>query len=100
MPDQRILVDPEASRAWVEVAQGARLSSHIFVSVPAPVVGSNFARTRELYPFEAVDERARAYIGAALEHLIMWADYAAPLKFHPERRPISSNDPPYTLARA
>lgn len=100
MPEERVLVDPEASRAWIEVAQGARLSWHTFVNVPAPVDGSNFARARELYPFEGIDERARAYVGAALEHLMMWADYAAPFKFHPEHESNFQQRPPYTLARA
>lgn len=100
MSEQRVLVDPEASRAWVEVAQGARLSWYTFVNVPVPADGSNFDRTRELYPFEAVDERARAYVGAALEHLMMWAEYAAPFKFHAEHESNFQQRPPYTLARA
>jgi hypothetical protein len=100
MPEERILVDPETSREWVEVAQGARVSRHIFVNVTVPAKDSNFARARELYPFEAVDERGRAYIGAALEHLIMWADYVAPFKFHPEQETNFQQRPPYTLARA
>lgn len=100
MPAERIQVDPESSRAWTEVAQGARLSWHTFVNVPAPSEGSNFARASDIYPFEPVDERARAYVGAALEHLMMWADYAAPLKFHPEHESTFQQRPPYTLARA
>lgn len=82
------------------MAQGARLSWHIFVNVPPAAEGSNFFRARELYPFEAVDERARAYVGAALEHLMLWAEYAAPLKFHPEHECNFQQRPPYTLARA
>ncbi len=100
MPEERVQVDPEGLRAWVEVAQGTRLSWHTFVNVPAPAEGSNFARTQELYPFEAVDERARSYVRAALEHLMMWAEYAAPFKFHPEQESNFQQRPPYTLARA
>jgi hypothetical protein len=96
----RVPIDATTSQAWTEVAQGTRLSWHMFVNVPAPTEGSNFARTREVYPFELVDERVRAYVGAALEHLSMWADYAAPLKFHAEHESNFQQRPPYTLARA
>lgn len=100
MPEERVPVDPEASRVWTEVAQGVRRSWHTFVNVPPPAERSNFARARELYPFEAVDDRARAYVGAALEHLMMWAEYVAPFKFHPEHESNFQQRPPYTLARA
>lgn len=98
--EQRVPVDPDASRAWTEVAQGTRLSWHTFVNVPAPADGSNFARARALYPFEPIDERARAYIGAGLEHLLLWADHVAPLRFHPEQEINFQQRPPFTLARA
>ncbi len=76
------------------------MSWHTFVNVPTPVDGSNFARARQLYPFEPVHDRARAYIGAALEHLLLWADHVAPFKFHPEQESNFQQRPPYTLARA
>ncbi|QMW65278.1 hypothetical protein H4N58_13825 [Mumia sp. ZJ1417] len=100
MTEERVPVDPESSRAWVEVAQGTRISWHIFRNVPLPCEGSNFAAMRDLYPYEPVDERARSYVGAALEHLVMWADHAAPFKFHPEHEANFHQRPPYTLARA
>lgn len=96
----RVPVSPEASRVWTEVAQGSRLCWHMFTNCPSPAAGSNFARARELYPFEPLDERARAYVGAALEHLMMWAEYAAPFKFHTEHESNFQQRPPYTLARA
>jgi hypothetical protein len=34
---------------------------------------------------EKVSDRARHYVTAALRHMLMWADYAAPFKFHPEQ---------------
>lgn len=98
--EQRVPVDPDASRAWTEVAQGSRLLWHTFANVPAPAAGSNFARARELYPFEPVDERARTYVGAALEHMLLWADHTAPFKFHPEQETNLQQRPPFTLARA
>jgi hypothetical protein len=100
MAIERIPVDASASLAWTEVAQGARHSWHMLVNVPSPAAGSDFDRARELYPFEPVDERSRSYIGAALEHLMMWADVVAPFKFHPEQEIEFQPRPPYTLARA
>lgn len=76
------------------------MSWHMFSNIPSPAEGSNFARTRELYPFEPLDERAQAYVSAALEHLLMWAEYTAPFKFHPEQESNFYQRPPYTLARA
>lgn len=100
MAQGRVPVGPEASRVWTEVAQGSRLCWHMFANCPSPADGSKFARARELYPFEPLDERARAYVGAALEHLMMWAEYAAPFKFHAEHESNFQQRPPYTLARA
>ena len=53
-----------------------------------------------MYPFEKVSDRARAYLVAAIEHLIFWADLQAPLKFHPEQFNEVTLRPSYTLARA
>lgn len=53
-----------------------------------------------LYPFEKVSDRAQHYVSAALEHLTMWADYAAPLKFHPETVTVFTMRPAFALARA
>lgn len=54
----------------------------------------------DLYPFEKVSDRVRAYLTAAVEHLIFWADVQAPLKFHPEQSVEVTLRPSYTLARA
>lgn len=65
-----------------------------------PSPGSNFARINDLYPYEKVSDRARHYLSAALEHLHMWADFVAPLKFHPEQTTTHSLRPALALARA
>ncbi|PXY33457.1 hypothetical protein BAY59_10230 [Prauserella coralliicola] len=93
-------VPDEHSQAFTEVAQGARITWHMFHACGDPVVGSNFSRANELYPFEKVSDRARHYVTAAFEHLLMWADYVAPLKFHPEQTINFTLRPTYTLARA
>jgi hypothetical protein len=54
----------------------------------------------ELYPFEKVADRARAYLTAGVEHLIFWADVQVPLKFHAEQAVEVTLRPSYTLARA
>ncbi|OAP20707.1 hypothetical protein A4R44_08561 [Amycolatopsis sp. M39] len=65
-----------------------------------PMDGSIFANVNELYPHEKVSDRVRHYVEAAFEHLLMWADNAAPLKFHPEQTVNFTLRPTYTLARA
>lgn len=65
-----------------------------------PRTGSPFAQVSELYPFERVSEWARAYLTAAIEHLIFFADMQAPLKFHPDQSVEVTLRPSYTLARA
>lgn len=65
-----------------------------------PTPASNFAEVNDLYPFEKVSDRARHYVTAALEHLVMWADFAAPLKFHPDQTTTFTMRPTYALARA
>lgn len=96
----RVPVPPDASAAFTEVAQGARLIGHMFRSWGDPAPGSNFAQVNDLYPFEKVSDRANHYVSAALEHLTMWADYAAPLKFHPDAVTVFTMRPAYALARA
>lgn len=97
---ERIPVDEEVSRAWVEVAQGARLSSHMLSNIGDPADDSNFSVITAMYPWEKASDWCRSYLSAALEHLKLWADYAAPLKFHPQHEVTHSFRPAYTLARA
>jgi hypothetical protein len=42
----------------------------------------------------------RAYLMAAIEHMLTWADLTAPLKFHDEQVTNVRLRPAYTLARA
>lgn len=93
-------VDPDVSLAWTEIAQGSRHCQHMLENVPSPAEDSDFDRARRFYPFEPVHDRARAYLDAALEHLVLWADVVAPFKFHPDHEVTSQQRPPYTLARA
>lgn len=98
--NMRIPVPEEHSQRFTELAQGARLHWKVLSMVGDPAPGSNFRQVNRLYPYEKVSDRARAYLDAAFEHLLMWADFVAPFKFHPEQVTNFSLRPSYTLARA
>lgn len=95
-----VRVPVEETERWTEIAVGARLNWRMFSQVGDPTTGSSFDQVSELFPFEKVSDRCRAYLGAAFEHLIAWADLIAPLKFHPEQVTNVTLRPAYTLARA
>jgi hypothetical protein len=96
----KIPIEDKDVRGWVEVAHGSRILQYCLRNAGDPASGSSFAHVGELYPFERVSDRARAYLAAAVEHLIFWADLQAPLKFHPEQSNEVTLRPSYTLARA
>ncbi|RAO62148.1 hypothetical protein LUPAC06_00510 [Micromonospora saelicesensis] len=98
--DSPVPVPTEISQAFTEIAQGSRLTSHMVEGCGDPVGGSSFYQVNTLYPFEKVSDRARHYVTAALQHMLMWADHAAPFKFHPEQVVYFTLRPSYTLARA
>jgi hypothetical protein len=97
---ERIPVGEAVSREWTEIAQGARLSNHVLQAMPDPTLTSNFAQINAVCPFEKASDWHRSYLGAALEHLIVWADIVAPLKFHPEHEVTFTFRPAHTLGRA
>jgi hypothetical protein len=96
----RIPVGEDASRSWTEVAHGSRMSNHMLQAMPDPAPISKFAMINAEYPFEKASDWHRSYLSAALEHLVVWADIAAPLKFHPEQEVLFSFRPAHTLGRA
>lgn len=93
-------VDEENSQSWTEVAHSARVNHRAMSLTRDPLPGSNFAAVDELYPFEKVSDRVRAYLMAGIEHMLTWADLTAPLKFHEEQVTNVMLRPAYTLARA
>lgn len=98
--DQPLPVDEANSQAWAAVAYGTRTISHVLQSIGSPSPASNLQQVDDLYPFEKASDWHRSYLFAALEHLAVWADSVAPLKFHPEHRVLHTFRPAYTLARA
>jgi hypothetical protein len=96
----RWLVDEDNQQAWIAVAHRSRVNERVLRRIGDPASGSNFARVAELFPFERVSDRARAYLRAGLDHLMMWADYAVPLRFHPDQALNFTLRPTYTLSRS
>lgn len=98
--EYRVPVDEATRLAWVGLAHGARLADRILRGIGDPKPGSPFTQINALYPAEKASDWHRAFAGAAIEHLIVWADIVAPLKFHPERVVGHALRPAYTLSRA
>lgn len=93
-------VDETNSQAWTAVAHSARVDHQVLCLIRDPEPGSNLAEVAKLYPYEKVSDRVRAYLMAGIEHMLMWADFSAPLKFHEEQVTNVMLRPAYTLARA
>jgi hypothetical protein len=93
-------VDEADAQAWTVVSHTARVGHKALCLVGDPEPGSNFADVARLYPYEKVSDRVRAYLMAGVEHMLMWADLHAPLKFHEEQVANVMLRPAYTLARA
>lgn len=93
-------VDDENSLAWTVVAHTARVDNQVMSLIGDPQPGSNLAHVDDLYPFEKVSDRVRAYLLAGIEHMLAWADLAAPLKLHDDQVMNVTLRPAYTLARA
>lgn len=95
----RLEIDREQSRSWVEVAHSARLMRDLLTETPPAVDGSPFDIIDEGLP-QSCEKWCRSYLSSALEHLGMWADYVAPLTFHPDAIAHHDARPAQTLARA
>lgn len=62
------------------------MANRILHNVEDPSPDSNFAQINAIYPNEKASDWHRSYLTAALEHLLVWADIVAPLRFHPDLR--------------
>lgn len=91
----REIVEP-----WVAVGHSSRLLGDILSRVGEPLEGSNFDRINALYPFERSSDWCREFLSAGIEHMQMWADHVAPLRFDPEAEVIHTFRPVQTLSRA
>lgn len=102
-------VEPDTGRAaltrdetepWVQVALSARVMQVTLRQIPVPAPGSLLDVARSFFPDEPAADWCRSFLAAALEHLVMWADYATPLKYHPDAAVEFALRPAQTLARA
>ena len=102
-------VDPSSGRTaleraetepWVQVALSARVMQGTLRQIPTPTPGSLLDVARAFFPEEAAADWCRSFLASALEHLVMWADYATPLKYHPDAAVEFALRPVQTLARA
>lgn len=71
----------------------------LLTETPPAVDGSPFSIIDAKLP-QPSEMWCRSYLSSALEHLGMWADYVAPLKFHPDAVVHHDARPAQTLARA
>lgn len=100
MDDNRIPIDEEDVRELAFYAHDTRHARRMYEQIGAPTPGSHLESMESFYPFESVEVRTRYYIQAALEHLSLWADYSAPLKFDPEQSVQVELRPVLTLSRS
>ncbi|MCP3426041.1 hypothetical protein NBM05_08500 [Rothia sp. AR01] len=100
MYEDTVRLSQEHSENFAYIAHGARVTWKAMSLCGDPAELSNFSQIDSIYPFEKVSSSAKHYISAALEHLLMWADYAAPQKFHPEQETVLTSRPVHALARA
>ena len=74
----------EELEPWIIVAQGTRLDRFAIHRIGAPTLGW-FLRSRlDGDPVHEMTTFSRGYLDAAVDRLILWADHAVPLKFHPD----------------
>ena len=96
----RIPVDPDVSRTWTAIAHSSRYMNRLLSLVSHPAERSNFSQVNRLYASEHASDWHRSYLDAALQHMLLWADIVAPLRFHPEQEVVQTLRPAYTLGRA
>lgn len=84
---------------WIEVAQSARLNAEVLLHLMPPKEGS-FLRPSADDPLRNMAWFCHGLLVSAADHLVLWADYAVPLKYHPETVMTHALRPVFTLARA
>jgi hypothetical protein len=98
--EEKVPLERVHALPWVEVAHSSRLMLDVLLRVEGPRAGSNFEQVDALYPFEPASNWCRGFLLAALEHMEMWANHVAPLKFGPEAEVVYRFRPVQTLSRA
>lgn len=96
----RIAIDRSTIEPWVAVAHSSRLLLDILAQIGEPKIGSNFDVVNAHYPPERSSDWCREFLTAGIEHMTMWADHVAPLRFHEEAQATHTFRPVQTLSRA
>lgn len=65
----------------MQVALSARVMRGMLRQISTPVAGLLLDVARAFFPGEAATDWCRSFLVSALEHLVMWADYATPLEY-------------------
>ena len=100
MSQPKIPVDRETIEPWVAVAHSTRLVADILQQVKEPLRGSNFDQINAHYPPERSSDWCREFLRSGIEHLVLWADHVAPLRFHKDAEVTHTFRPVQTLSRA
>ncbi|WP_350005117.1 hypothetical protein [Pseudarthrobacter sp. WHRI 8279] len=100
MAMKKVPLAREIMEPWVAVAQSSRLVNDVLSQIGEPLPGSNFEWVNAHYPFERSSDWCREFLAAAIEHMQLWADHVAPLRFHEEAEVIHTFRPVQTLSRA
>jgi len=96
----RIAVPMDESAKWVATAHKARLSQYMLEGMLDPKPSSQLAADDLLYRWEKCSAWSRAYLLAACDHLLLWANVVAPQDF-PDGLIVENHPRPYyALARA
>ena len=99
-PEERQYLQPEQVMPWIEAAQSGRLNADVLEHLMPPREGSSLRPNADSDPFKNMAWWSYGYLEAAADHLLLWADYAAPPKFHPDSEVTHTLRPAFTLARA
>lgn len=97
---KRIAVDRSTIEPWVTVAQSSRLIADVLSQIGEPLKASNFESINAHYPPERSSDWCREFLTAGIEHMTLWADHVAPLRFHEEAVVNHTFRPVQTLSRA
>ncbi|WP_193341725.1 hypothetical protein [Pseudarthrobacter sp. AB1] len=96
----KIAIDRATIEPWIAVAQSSRLLADILSQIGEPLSGSNFEEMNAHYPPERSSDWCREFLTAGIEHMTLWADHVAPLRFHEEAHVTHTFRPVQTLSRA
>lgn len=95
----RVSLAREDVMPWIEASVGARLNADVLDKMMPPKEGS-FLRPTTDDPLRNMGWWCHGYLESAVDHMLLWADCFAPLKFHPESETVHTLRPIFTLARA